>query len=563
MAGRLLTAAAAVVLALTVLAWPLSRLGVGVVAAGAGVERSAWVAEGALRLDQRDLPPPKPLDRERYEVRLGRPPDRSRVVVPLWPLLLGSGAAVGAIVGVAWRRVRARLRRGECPACGHPRPTADGPCQECGLGVEEARARAWSRPVSRLAGDAGAGLFLAMLALSAGMWMVVRAEERAASVHRTRALDYSWYLQACTPRLTGDVLYATPGPGPQSLDSALQLAAPGTTIVLLPGRHDVGDLRQGGPRAIKDLWLLGSGRGTTTLTMQYAQVEAVRIEGVTIECADSPMCDIRDGGSLHLRDCLVRGYNSGAGGSDAIFSSGSALLIESCEFEGRSGRAAAMLMRGKALDLREGSRVFIRDSRFVDNQSVFREADGVLDRCTAMTDQPQYFSGPGGRALYVRGSAFGEARRWGVPPVACTEMMDDLGSLERLAAGEGVDGAWEDPAVRAAARELRLGRGTALWGRLLLHPDPAVRKLAVGRVPLPAADAGMTLEEAAAELGGPILKRSAALAILGAGEAGRQRMEEVARAGSESKRAAAAALLQLMGAQPSLPELVRAQRYRR
>jgi hypothetical protein len=408
-------------------------------------------------------------------------------------------------------------------------------------------------------------LFIVLLALSCGAWTAQRADQNAAAAHQASAFDYSWYLEACTPHLDGSVYVAEAGAGPYSLANVAARAGPGATIVLLPGKHDLGGARSGrGRMGLRDVWLVGAGAETTQLSMELDVADRVRIDGVTVVCNDNPVLDIRDGGSLWLRGCKVTGYNSGAGGENAIFGSGLVLLVEDSEVEGKTGRASGSRL-GRAFDLRGENRVFLRGDRFVDNEEVFRNASGVFDHCTVTSEQPMSFTLPGASSggLWVRSTNFPQTRmgmsQWGNPGTGFMEALDDLEPLKRLSGGAGAD-AWTDVVTKQLARRTDLKKG--VWTRLLLHPLPEVRGLAAARLKLAAPAAAMSLEEAFEKLDKAAIDPKVALAILGAGEAARKPLQDMSTDGLAQARANASALLRLLDVQPPLPEVVRAEEFR-
>jgi hypothetical protein len=558
------------VAALALLAWPLGRVGVSFVHEDGGVRRVVGVWGGAARVVVDSSLAKRPLAREQFRLEVGpRPEAQTQVltsptgVAPAGPRVFGIGLAwvvagsVGLlvlVVGLPALGRRRMRRRGLCVACGYKRP-GDGPCPECGLTERDAEERMRTRP-GRLVRDAGAALFAVLLALSCGVWAIAAADRRAEERHRAQTFDYSWYLRVCEPRIDGVVSYAEPGSGPNSLVNVARGAGPGATIVLLPGKHDLGDEGRGRSPALnglKDVWLVGSGAETTELTMSLEAAERVRIEGVTIECRDEPAIDLRRGGCLHLKDCRVRGYNSGAGGSEAVFGVGAVLIAEGCEFDGKPGRASNS-MRGCAFDLRQENRVFLRGVRFIDNQEILRDVPHVMDRCTVTTDQPQYFLAPGGSPSWIRETPMNTARGWAGTPAAFKEALDDLEPLKGLAAGKGKT-AWEDEVARAAASKLELG--DEMWTGLLMHPSPEVRRLAAGQLKIGPDPAAYTLSEALGLLDQK-LPAKVSLSILSAGEQARAGLEAALAGGNERVKANAAALLRLLDTQPPVPEIVRA-----
>jgi hypothetical protein len=583
MIRRAIVTAALTIACLAILAWPLSRVGVSFKHDGPGLTRTVSLSDGAVWYTSDTLPSPKPLERERYRLSFGGQPIIQSLIVRTGavtgPMVTGAVAApTTAVLRLVWilagavgllllltllafLRRRSRRERGRCLACGYQRAIGVAPCSECGATPREADERTRAHP-GRLVRDSGLVLFAALLALSCRTWAFAASDRRAERAHRASAFDYSWYLGTCQPHLDGSVVVAQPGAGPDSLLNTAQRAGAGATIVLLPGKHDLGDAGRGRMPALgglKDVWLVGSGAAQTELSMGLTSCQRVRIEGVTIVCHDEPAIDLRDGGSLYLRGCRISGYNSGAGGEEAIFGAQTALLIEGCEFEGKTGRGSNS-RRGCAFDLRGENRVYLRDDRFIDNNEVFRDASGVMDRCTASTDQPQFFHTPGGPDLWLRSTSFPSSRLSpGVAGTGFKEAIDDLDPLQRLAAGKG-PGAWTDPNARAVAETLDLGEG--LWARLLMHPSKEVRELAASRLKLSTPAPPAALERALGQLDQTVLPADVSLSILGAGEGARAGLEQAAASGPEQARANAKALLRLLEVQPPLPDLWRHEQLR-
>src|SRR5262249_45366790 len=148
------------------------------------------------------------------------------------------------------------------------------------------------------------------------------------------------------------------------------------------------------------------------------------------------------------------------GGSNAIYAQESVLLVESCEFEGKSGRGSSG--HGRAMDLRGSCRVYVRGCQFTDNEELFRSASGVLDGCKIATDSPFWM--PQGNDLFERGTQCIRKPAGGAPRSTFTEALDDLTPLTRLAGGAGVK-AWTDATARAEAAALRLDKDREFWVR--------------------------------------------------------------------------------------------------
>jgi hypothetical protein len=572
---RLVSTFSLAILGLVLLAWPFSYAGLGcVVERTVSTRWQASLADGNLVVQTSAARTAQPLERDHYFLTSAESARDSSFI--LWPKIRrtpGSGSfmlffplalpALAATLVLALATLRRavvtyrRRARAQCLACGYER-IGESECQECGLLPAQAaqRTSVHSRRVLR---DAGWIIFATLFTLSGSAWLLARADRHSAAVSRAQAFDYSWYLQQCTPRLDGSVAYASPGAGPDSLAAVLRRYGAGTTIVLLPGVHDLGGgpAQPTGATGLSDVWLLGSGRDKTTLSLHLYNAAHLRIENLTIDCHNDPFVDLRATGSLAVRNCLVKNYNSGAGGSSALDAVNSVVLVEQCEFEGKSGRSSPQ-SHGVAMDLRADTRVFVRDTVFTNNQEVFRNASGVLDGCTATTDQPQWFYPPSGERLLQRNVNMA-SRIGSIPPNTFKESLDDLEPLQALSDGKGVK-AWTDPIARQKAQTLNLAHDKGYWTRLLLHPSPQVRALARAHAPSStAAPDAINPEDALRELGRSPLPFSIALKYLNQGESVLPTLESLRASGSGPAQANAAALLQLLSAQPPLPDIIAAQ----
>jgi hypothetical protein len=109
------------------------------------------------------------------------------------------------------------------------------------------------------------------------------------------------------------------------------------------------------------------------------------LDGFRIDCHDTPFCDLRRNGAIHVRNCYVFNYNSGTGGSNSIHGADSSVLIEQCTFEGRSGAAGPRNL-GNALDLRGDCSLYVRQTQFIDNEEILGASfPCVFDGCIAIT----------------------------------------------------------------------------------------------------------------------------------------------------------------------------------
>ncbi len=561
---RFLHAAALVLLALLVLAWPLSFPGVGYFEQRATMHSSLGVQSGVLWVKKDVIAGRAQLERDQYQIRTVPPMGTAAVFTapsitlgPSWqvtvPLLLLAAVSATVLAGSLvriWRRKTLRRRRGMCVVCGYPRTGAGTPCAECGLKPDVAESKA-GPAIGLLIADAGVGLFLSLAAISSLVGVVHLVDSRTAAVHRFEGFDYSWYLDKCQPWLDGKVLVVAPGSR-----AHLAGAMAGCTIVLLPGNHDGLNLN-----GLHDLLVVGAGRDSTTVKLvQLGAATRMRIENLTIDCGDTPFASFRQGGSLYLKECRVKNYNSGAGGSNSIFSVDGILLTEGCEFEGNSGRSGGS-GNGNAMDLRVANRVFIRGTEFNNNAEIFRNADGVFDHCTFTGEQVRIWPPRGD--LMARATQFPLGASGGPPTWrAYVEGFDDLPVVQRLSGAASTQ--WADPLAQATADSLDLADNLLFWRRLMAHPSPHVRLIAAKRIGLPAAATpAVPLQTALSNLATtpevgppspPMVSSDDALAILSMDS------RDALKAMGNSNTAAG--LLQLSELQPSLPEMVRFSKVR-
>jgi hypothetical protein len=565
MVTRLLTSLALATFALTILAWPLSRPGLTYSQTRGRLTTNIAITDGSLIAATQTLPPRGVIDRDQFHLsfartvppaslrpRFVRTPSSTTLTIPLiWPLAI-SGATAAVLIAWPWHRLRRRRRRGLCLHCGYQRSPGDAPCPECGRTPADGAHRPPSLIASRIS-DAGPLLFLMLLLLSGGAWFTHHREQRSIAVQRAHAADFSWYLKVCQPRLTGAVAVARPG----DLPGVVARSKPGTIIVLLPGQHT---LPTSTNARLNDVWLLGSGRDTTTLSLQVESARALRIENLTINCQDDPFFSVRENGSLFLRNCRIHNFNSGSGGSNAIYASDSALLVDACEFDGSDGRSAGRVF-GNAFDLRGTTFLFVRDTTFNNLQEIVRNTVGVLDHVQVTNTDPRMFFPPRSSEILMRDVSIPRGASGALGGTPFTQALDDPAALTILASNDpSTRAAFTDPISRALADALRLDRDPGLWPRLLLHPSPEIRSLAATKAALlPLQSSSMTLDAALAQLAKPALTKEVVLTILASGPLAREQLQSRATGEHPQEQARAAALLQLMDAQPGIPELLQAE----
>jgi len=287
------------------------------------------------------------------------------------------------------------------------------------------------------------------------------------------ALDYSRYVAATVPRLSGRTVRVGPERAVTDLAAALPTLQWGDLVILDAGEYELGPDRSR-PTIPGDVAIIGQGPDATTLrTGQLAGGSRVLISNVTIDCNNSPFLDLR-GGAAFVRDCVITNYNSGAGGSNSIYATGSTLLIERCAFEGNSGRSAGRA-GGVAFDLRGGNFLFVRQTQFIDNDEIVRsEPHFVFDGCVSMSrySRPTDISG----SALVRDCRFNSRY---LQPTTFTHALDDSEVVLSLV---DPDAPPLDDATAAMVDKLELERRLTYWIPLVRHANEVIRSSALAQV---------------------------------------------------------------------------------
>jgi hypothetical protein len=273
----------------------------------------------------------------------------------------------------------------------------------------------------------------------------------------------------CTPRLEGEIVPWAPGtpcPGIRS----------GMLIELGPGNYKLHD--DTFQDELGDVAFVGPGPDQTKFVFDHCALETgkrVQISGVTLDCGNGPFLDARDGSSIYLKNCRIVNYNSGAGGSNAIFAAGCILLVEECQFDGTEGRAAPDSY-GDAFDLRGENFLFVWKTRFNNNHEILRASfPCVFDQCEAMSSS-EWGKGP---TPYRPGSCFirghGLISQGSIPSIVMTVSPHDV-EFANHASDETPQ---MDEESRLLATKLGIRRNLPYWIALLLHESPEVRECAV------------------------------------------------------------------------------------
>lgn len=283
--------------------------------------------------------------------------------------------------------------------------------------------------------------------------------------------NYVLIWSEVSPRLTGKVRRVGRGDKKPALAEVMATVAPGDAILLEEGEYEFpgcGDWQ--------DIAVIGRGANKTTLKRTRRAVSAcqrVRFEGLTIDCDNREWCHLRES-SVHMRDCRVRNYNSGAPGSAAMFATGSVLLIEGCTFEGLTGRALPH-QGGKAFDFVGTNALYVRRSEFINNAAILRaDFPCTFDACRSKAELVLHADGISsfGGPVWLRDNDVHLCNRECAEPFRYA--TDDRSFVE-LVLGEREE---LDAPARRLIQEGILARRLPYWIRLIGHRDASVRERA-------------------------------------------------------------------------------------
>lgn len=295
----------------------------------------------------------------------------------------------------------------------------------------------------------------------------------AVASQKHAGIDYVRFVVETAPRLSGGVVRVGPNEKLTTLAEAAIEIEPGDLVVLGEGVFTL-------PQRVawRDVAFVGRGAEKTKLQGQTTDAQRVRIANVRVECRDMEFINLVGEGSIQMRDCYVTGYNSGAGGSNAVYGSSAILLFEGCTFEGMTGRAGgAGRSGGNAFDLRGSSIVYVRNTKFVDNSEILRATNlSVFDGCES-TNATRWNDGI---TPYRSGCVLLRANKATVGKGASQFLhaTDDTAVVRHLQDAT----AHLDPKTRVAIDALGLGTNLRYWAALLRHPDPERRQVATGRL---------------------------------------------------------------------------------
>lgn len=286
-----------------------------------------------------------------------------------------------------------------------------------------------------------------------------------------------------SPRLSGRVLHVGAGGDFKDLASVAPAMRRGDLIVLGEGVFDFVDSRL--VTKWEDIAIVGVGVNQTTLKVprggEIRECTRFRIEGVRIDCLSSPFTSVHSGTGFMLKDCELMNYNSGAGGSNALYSQTGAVWLEGCLFDGAKGRSGGRGSFGNALDIR-GATVLAKHCQFVDNDEIDRATDTrFFDRCTMLNSKPGSGVIPySGGAIWMRDSDSLITPRFGGGPriKQFTHASDDIEFIDYvLDRSKPID---DDS--KQLAHALQLHRRVPYWIGLIHHEDGRIRELAAKKV---------------------------------------------------------------------------------
>src|SRR5262245_12013512 len=288
--------------------------------------------------------------------------------------------------------------------------------------------------------------------------------------------DYVTYRNATSPRLSGRIVRIGRGQPLADLATASSQLKPGDLVLLGEGEFELPAASKLPPRLWSDIAIVGRSPQLTTLRVSRAGslefANRLRLEQMRIDCNNECVFDLRGGGACHLRTCELFNYNSGAGGSNALFINHGVCLIEGCFFEGRSGRAS-QTDGGDAFDFRGRCALFARQSQFIDNDEIVRPFfPCVFDGCTALSNSRLTPATYVGATLWLRDSPSLVTGSTALNSFAIAS--DDLVFVQR-AAGHGVQ---IDQPSQDLIDVLAIQRRLPYWIGLLRHDKPEIRDVA-------------------------------------------------------------------------------------
>ncbi len=220
-------------------------------------------------------------------------------------------------------------------------------------------------------------------------------------------LDSERFLKEVAPKLTGRALKVGPKEKHKDLFSALRAAEDGDTIQLGEGEFSpVGRGRGQWDSPVGNIAIRGRGKGKTVLKGSFCPRggASIQLSDMSIDGNLNEIVELRSGGRLLIENCDIYGYNSGAGGSNAISGSNTAIALVNCTFDGVKN-TGGRTFKGNALDLRGENLLYVRGCLFKNNREVARVSfDCLFEKTTFENNDATlyYYSGD----AYLRGCKF-------------------------------------------------------------------------------------------------------------------------------------------------------------
>ena len=402
---------------------------------------------------------------------------------PLGWILIAAIVLPVTIYLTIWRRMSRRHRLGLCLSCGYDLRESGLICPECATPRDLLLPLRWpisivpsAKSVARVIAIASALFSLIIIALAIVFWSIGRADRLAQERYKLAGVDVTRFVLATAPHLSGDVvdLAGLTRISPADL-------APGNLLLLGDGTYSISfrdSSRNLAQRPFRDLAIVGKSPEKTRLRLNLNNATRLRLENVTIDCGDDPCFDLREDGSVSLKNCMIINYNSGAGGSSGIDGSNTTLMIEDCTFDGSGGRQLGRSF-GNAFDLRGANQVYARNSTFVDNAEISREACITYDGCTRRMSSGRAAPPYGDGAHFLRNSpTLISSPRSPGQTETFAEAMDDPAFVQRVLHGA----ATADALTQRLLDSRDLLSDARYWLGLYNNPQDEIRAIAAAQL---------------------------------------------------------------------------------
>lgn len=373
--------------------------------------------------------------------------------------------------------------------------------------------------------------------------------------------NYVFVRNETSPRLTGNTIRVGPQRKIKTIAAAIAMAKQGDTICVDSGSYDFFEARNFRNGLPSDIAIVGVGLSSTTIKLSRSgtldKALRWRFSGLKIDCGDNEIVYLREGGSVEFLQCLICGYNSGAGGSNAIGGSDTIMLVQDSIFEGDSGRSSGG-SGGSAFDLRGQNFLYVRNTKFESNSEILRASfPCVFDQCKAVEGAGRW----GGKnqlsvyskgAVMVRNNELADDRNSFVEFKYCVDQPEFcdlvLGKSKTL-----------DPRSDGIVDLLKLKTHPRYWIGMLRSPDPNIQKLSVQQIEslLPIKVNLVGERESNDEVIAKLVKQldsqkfqdreAASKELLEIGKAAKPELERVLADGSIEQKQAANKLLEFIG----------------